>query len=1152
MKLNEILQRDPATHPLVNQGQARISDKNTEKAMAELRGELSTFVCEGQFADGLIRILSAYQTGLNQTSQKAAWVSGFFGSGKSHLLKMACHLWQDTRFPDGATARSLVPNLPDEVRTQLKELDTAGKRSGGLLAGAGALPSGRTERVRQTVLGILFRAADLPEQYPQAMFSLWLHEQGWYQQVKESLEKAGKTFASELNNLYVSGPLARAVLECDPHFALNELSARSTLRDQFPQRTTDITTEEFLTAFRRALKLKSTNGRWPCTLLVLDEVQQYIGDSNDRSTMVTEVAEAICKQLDSHVMLVGAGQSSLTEVRNLHKLMDRFTIRVPLADTDVETVTRKVLLQKKASAVGEVRQFLDAHGGEISRQLQGTRIGETEDDRRTIVADYPLLPVRRRFWEQCFRQVDAAGTQSQLRSQLQIIHDAVARISDRPLGAVVPGDDLFEALAPDMVNTGVLLRELNERIINLSRDETEAGLLARRICGLVFLIGKLPRQEGVDIGVRATKEHLADLLVQDLLADNGKLRAAVQDSLEALTSQGVLMKVGEEYRLQTKEGAEWDREFRNRKTHLSNNDADVQILRDTLLYAEADSVVRSIKLFQGAAKEARHLQVFRDQTAPTVASDVIPVWIRDGWSCSEKEHLGAARSAGTDSPTLFVFVPRQSADDLRRLIIEAEAASKTLDFYANPQGPEGIEAQQGMKSRRDTAVSQRDQLVRQVVGNAKVFQGGGTELLQAHLSDRLQSGAGDSLVRLFPRFKEADSTSWGLAVKRAKEGGEQPFQPVGHQSPTEQHPVCQQVLSSIGAGKIGGDVRKLFRSTPFGWPQDAIDAALIALHRSQHLSATMNNSPIQAGQLDQAKIPKAEFRIEKITLGVADRLVIRKLMQLVLGSCKAGEETTRAPEFLSALQDLASSTGGPSPLPPAPKTSDIDDLRGLVGNEQLLAIRNRASELEKLVEEWTEAKKLVDLRKPQWEVVERLARHAAQLPEAAGHLAQFEAIRAQRLLMDPTDLVTPVRTGLADVLRKTLHDSHSNHRAAHKAGAEILAASETWGKIPAGEQAAILSKVGLVAPAPVVLSSDEVLLAALDAVSLSARQAETDAVSGRVQKALELAAKLLEPKVQPLAIERGTLHSEQEVSDWLKRQEVRLLEAVKNGPVLIQ
>lgn len=160
----------------------------------------------------------------------------------------------------------------------------------------------------------------------------------------------------------------------------------------------------------------------------------------------------------------------------LNKLLDRFTIRVPLSDAEVEQVTRKVLLHKKPASVSEVRKLLDAHAGEISRQLQGTRIGEVAEDRDIIVEDYPLLPVRRRFWENCFRQIDAAGTHSQLRSQLRIIYDAIKKIADRPLGAVVPGDELFEALAPEK-RAATLVCSCVKSMNASSRSERRTGRL---------------------------------------------------------------------------------------------------------------------------------------------------------------------------------------------------------------------------------------------------------------------------------------------------------------------------------------------------------------------------------------------------------------------------------------------------------------------------------------------------------------------------------------------------------------------------------------------------------------------------------------------------------------------------------------------------
>lgn len=1148
MKIKDTLQRDPATNPLVNQGQARISDSRDERTQSELRGELETFVCEGQYADGVQKIIRSFLDNLGRTSQRGAWVSGFFGSGKSHLLKMLCHLWQDTAFPDGATARSLVPSVPEDLKALLLELDTAGRRAGGLIAAAGALPSGTTDNVRLTILAILLRAVGLPEQYPQARFCLWLHSQGQFDPVKAAVEAAGRSFDRELNNLYVSGPIARAVMASDANFASSEAEAKQLLKAQFPPQTTDITTEQFLSVVKDVLRLKGRDGRLPCTLLILDEAQQYIGDSQQRASLLTEVTEAVSKQLDSHVMVVAAGQSALTEIQLLTYLLDRFTIRVPLSDAEVETVTRKVLLQKKPTAVADVRTLLDRHAGEVSRQLQGTRIGESIEDRTIIVDDYPLLPVRRRFWENCFRQIDAAGTHSQLRSQLRIIHDAVAKVSERPLGSVVPADDLFEALAPEMVNTGVLLREINERIIQVGRSE---GATAQRICGLVFLIGKLKREAGADIGVRATKEHIADLLIDDLTADNGKLRSNVEGLLKKLSDQGVLMPVGDEYRLQTREGSEWDREFRNRQTKLNNDDAAIQFKRDQLLYAEIDKTIRGIRVIQGAAKEPRQFLIHREQTAPVIDGSSVPIWIRDGWSCAEKDVLDAARAAGTDSPILFVFIPRQSAEDARRLIVEADASQQTLDARGNPTTAEGQEARQSMDSRRARAVGDRDRLIREIVANAKVFQGGGSEMLLTSLDERIKAATDASLVRMFPRFKDADSAAWEAVIKRARDGADHPFQPTGHTDATEKHLVCQQVITTIGAGKSGSDVRKALSGTPFGWPRDAVDAALIALHRLQHITATLNGQAIPLGQLDQNKIAKAEFRVEHATLSVSDRLVLRKLFQALGLSCKSGEESVRATDFLSGLIALAGAAGGDAPAPAAPATVEIEDIQRLVGNEQLVAIKAKATDWEQRIKDWSATRDLIAARLPAWRIVERLAKHAGTIVEAKPTLDQVEAIRSQRLLLEASDPANTARQSLAGLLRDAVQKGHVAHEKVFAEAVAALAANAVWAKLTAADQDGIKAAVGLTPPAKPDVTTDEALADTLDRKPLSSAQAEIDAIAGRINQVIERAARLLEPKVQTVTLERVTLRDAAEVNAWIERQKTTLLEKLANGPVLV-
>ena len=306
MKNREIFQRDPSTTKLLNDGVAAVTESATTKEIETLRYELEHFVCEGQYKGGLIRILESYLGNADSTVQPAAWVSGFFGSGKSHLLKMFRHLWVDTQFEsDGATARGLT-QLPDEVSDLLRELDTLGKRCGGLHAASGTLPSGGGESVRLAVLSIILRSKGLPSSLPQAQFCIWLQKNNIYEKVKSSVESAGKDFASELHDLYVSPVLAKALLEADPAFAPDLKQARAALRAQFPV-VEDISTEEFIRIIRKVL---STNGEIPCTVIVLDEIQLFIGDSAKRSTDVMEIAEAICKQLDSRVLLIGCGPDS--------------------------------------------------------------------------------------------------------------------------------------------------------------------------------------------------------------------------------------------------------------------------------------------------------------------------------------------------------------------------------------------------------------------------------------------------------------------------------------------------------------------------------------------------------------------------------------------------------------------------------------------------------------------------------------------------------------------------------------------------------------------------------------------------------------------------------------------------------------------------
>ena len=1147
MKNRDVYERDPDAISLLNNGVAAMTDAATDVERRTLRFELEHFVCEGQYRSGLVRILESYLGRQGQPEQPAAWISGFFGSGKSHLAKMLRFLWTDYTFPgDGASARGLA-RLPPNVAELFREVSTLGRRGDGLHAAAGTLGAGAGGSVRLALLGIVFKSAGLPESFPQARFSLWLTKNGIHDQVRAEVEAAGRVLRSELSHLYVSPVIARALLAADPGFAAGEKEARAALRAQFPK-PNDITTDEFVDALQDSL---APGGGMPGTVIILDEVQQYIGDDTNRSYVVQEIVEACSKRFGDRLLFVGTGQTALSGTPALQRLQGRFTVNVELSDYDVETVIRRVVLAKRSDRRNDIQSALEANTGEIDRHLRSTRIAPRPDDKSDLVDDYPLLPVRRRFWEHTLRAVDRAGTAGQLRTQLRIVYDAIRNTADQPVGTVVPADFLFEEISANLLQSGVLLREIHEAIVNQGADGTPDGKLKSRICALVFLIRKLPREAGVDIGVRATTETLADLLVEDLAADGATLRRRLPALLDALVQAGTLMKLDDEYSLQTREGSDWDAEFRNRTSRIANDAASMAEKRASLLGAAVQAAIASVRLLQGACKEPRKLSPHLGPDSPPDAGNDVPVWIRDGWGVGEGSALEDARAAGTDSPVLHVFLPKSRADVLARLIAVRGAAGETLEYKGVPSTPEGIEARQGMETRQIEADSQLRALVADIVNGAKVFQGGGNERLESTLADKVREAAGASLVRLFDRFGEADDSRWSKVIERARRGAEHPLEVLDFSGKTEEHRVCSAVLSFVGAGKKGREVRSHFSAPPFGWPRDAIDAALISLFGSGHLRATVNGVAVAPRQLDQAKVPTADFRAEHATVDAKQRLKLRKLFQDTGVDCKPNEESEAAGRMLKRLGDLARDAGGDAPLPAPPDTRHLTELGTLTGNEQLLAILARHDQLAADFSAWTSAGKLAAERLPAFERLRALAGHAHGLDVAREVEPQVEAIVGERRLLDSSDPVPGLASKLTDALRTALAASRKHYDEIWDGERRRLEEAESWRQIEPKDRVEILAKLQLKQELEGATGTEQEVLKSLDRISLDNWRMRTDALSKQFADARAEADRLVEPEIRHVKLPSVTLRTVADVKAWSETTERNLLEQIQQGPIAI-
>ncbi|WP_217922216.1 BREX system P-loop protein BrxC [Miltoncostaea oceani] len=1136
----ELFSEDPTQYKIPNDGVARVLRAETHQQREVLRWELSRFVCEGQYARGLERILESFLINLTQAQQPAVWVSGFYGSGKSHLVRVLEHLWRDVELPGGERARDLV-RLTDDIRDHLVELTTEGRRRGGLWSAAGSL-AGKGESVRLALLSVLFENADLPEEYSRARFTIWAQKNGYLDAIRTAVEAEGQTLAKEMNDLHVSPIIAEALLQADPRLGPSASDVLDRLATQFPPDRPDITDEEMFSVIDDVLRLQSSDdGKLPLTLIVLDEMQQYINDDGERALAVQHIVEGCTARFESQLLFVATGQSALTATATLQKLTDRFAVQVALSDRDVESVVREVVLQKKPEHRAALEAILDAESGEINKHLGGTQLAPRAADKPDLVPDYPLLPTRRRFWEHALRAIDQGGKSGVLRTQLRIVHGAAAHVAGRPAGHVVGADFLYDEQSPGMLQSGALLKEIDELIRGL-RAEGPDGELKSRICALVFLISEIPaRTIAGETGLRATDVFIEDLLVEDLADDRALLRRKVPELLATLVTDGCLMRIDDEYRLQTEEGAEWEKAYQVAFADIRDDAARLGALRSERIVASAEQALSGLKVLHGKSKTARTPVIHWESGPPDVAAGNVPVWIRDGWSVTEASVRDAAAAAGDESPVVFVLLPRHDAEQVKITLASYAAAEQTLRRPL-PQTDEGKAAQRAMKTRLAAEGERLEALFQEIVGRARVFMGGVGELTVPSLRAGVESAAEKALIRLFPKFSSGDDANWGKVVVKAREGAPDPLSAIGYHGEPTAHPVCKEVLGSISAGGTkGSDLQREFSGAPFGWPKDAVVGALLTLVAAGNVRAAQDGTDLAGPkELLPTQIGKTTFYREDEPPTMEQRLKVRGLLGEAGVQYETGDEGVQIPALLQRLKDLASRAGGPPPLPEEPDTDHLDALLTLGGNQRFRALADDHERLSADFRTWRAKDQEREARERHWRELERLLRHAESLDVAARVQPAATAIREGRQLLDTPDPTTPLLRELGDALRDEVTRRAQELASAQGNALKELEAWREWSEIDSIERERILAEAQLTTAEAPDVGNSEKLIAALDTTPLSAWKDKISLVPGRRDHARHLAAKLLAPESVTVTPPPATISADGELQAYLDQLRAKI------------
>jgi hypothetical protein len=522
-----------------------------------LSSEVREYVVTDKIEDELKRIVDTF-TQVSETLRRGGasrdvvgmWISGFFGSGKSHFAKVLGYLLQNDQLgSDGERCIDVfVRHLSDsqrgkDVRLRLGEikLNTQVRTIAFEIKSRQSLTNPNS--VGEILLSEFYRDIGFGENFIVARIERRLQQRDLLEKLAETFELLhGVPWRSAEGRddlMTVRRRLSKVLPKIDPIAYPDEQSALQALTDMF--RHEKLTAEGIANELVAWVDVqKPAGGKSQHLVFVIDEMGTFIGDSNERIGELNSLAEMIGNKGKGKVWLVVTSQQDLEKVVDrtnfqpalVGRLNARFELKPHLISDEINKVVSERILKKHPSEESGLKTLYAKHEGHIAdlADIKANRRLATITERSFIDA-YPFLPHQVRLAQDIFEALSGFRISGGVRSMIAVVMEALQDLADKQLGVVVSFDQVFDAVENDLLSQEYLgasgvrsIYESDERLPNMPVE-------ASRVLKVLWLLQRIT-------WVPRVPETLAKLLVCDLTTEVAPLRAQVEATLTALQEAG--------------------------------------------------------------------------------------------------------------------------------------------------------------------------------------------------------------------------------------------------------------------------------------------------------------------------------------------------------------------------------------------------------------------------------------------------------------------------------------------------------------------------------------------------------------------------------------------------------------------------------------
>ncbi len=811
---------------------------------AHLATEVDEYVLTNEAAKGLEILLEEYAS---YTNANGVWISGFFGSGKSHILKMLAHLLGDVEgqdYPRQSVSDSFRAKTPDAfLPGLLNKADRIPAKS--LLFNIDQKATLISKDQTDALLKVFVKVFDESRGYygnqgHVARFERDLDNRGQYQAFQEAFERiAGIPWTQGREQSALEGPsIDRAFAE------VNGGTADGIIRQYSASYSVSI--EDFADEVKAWLD-KQGDPAFRLNFFV-DEVGQFIGSDTKLMLHLQTIAESLNTKCAGRAWVFVTSQEDMEKVigdrtrqqgNDFSKIQARFKTRLKLTSADVEEVIRKRLLEKNDAGVGALSViYAEQHANfkTLFDFVDGAKTYRNYTDEAHFVGTYPFVSYQFPLFQAAIEGISDhnvfEGRNSSVgeRSMLGVVQQVAKDIGNVEVGQLATFDSMFAGIRASLKSAAQRSIDVAER--NLDSD------LAIRLLKALFLVKYVE-------SFQANPRNLTVLVYDRFGLDLPALSEQVKEALTLLETQTYIQRNGNVYEYLTNEEQVIEEE-------IKNVDMDASEVSGRLFKILSGDVIKTSKVRYAKNNQDFPFGFKLDDQAHGSQKELAVHFISPDYPYSRDEIR--MHSAGKDELRVILEPDARVLAELRLLI-------KTEKYIKRKQGT-SISAIEGQILQ--TKGAQNIDREKELIERVKASVGKSTLVINAAY---ITASSQDALVRVTDGFQDLISRTYTqLKLLDGRTYIEQ--QVAGAANPdgglfdaadaSKLFAPSEEVLSFVLRKEALGEqvtvktIVDSFTAKPYGWDLASIEVVIAHLIGTSKVTLTVDGNVLKRSEVATA------------------------------------------------------------------------------------------------------------------------------------------------------------------------------------------------------------------------------------------------------------------------------------------------------------